>query len=175
MARVCLGNIKGPKGDPGPAGPAGPQGEPGYTPVKGVDYFTPEEIEGIVGFGLGPTSAELTSDDDLNNIKTNGWYCWEKSIPKNVPNIPYTTYMNTMRVWTHSGAVCCQELMDMSDSTCSGCKIQRIIYADLIGEWEWVNPPMMVGVEYRTTERWNGKPVYAKLDSVSASPTKYTK
>lgn len=33
------------------------------------------------------------------------------------------------------------------------------------GEWEWVNPPMVIGVEYRTTERWNGKPVYRKLVS----------
>ena len=34
------------------------------------------------------------------------------------------------------------------------------------GTWqpfEWDNPPMEVGVEYRTTERWMGKPVYTKL------------
>lgn len=29
--------------------------------------------------------------------------------------------------------------------------------------WEWVNPPMELGVEYRTTERYQGKPVYCKL------------
>lgn len=29
--------------------------------------------------------------------------------------------------------------------------------------WEWVNPPMLLGVEYRTAERFNRKPVYAKL------------
>ena len=29
--------------------------------------------------------------------------------------------------------------------------------------WEYVNPPMATGVEYRTTERYLGKPVYAKL------------
>lgn len=28
------------------------------------------------------------------------------------------------------------------------------------GEWEWENPPMALGVEYRTTERWQGKAVY---------------
>ena len=28
--------------------------------------------------------------------------------------------------------------------------------------WEWVNPPMIEGAEYRTTERYDGKPVYAK-------------
>ncbi len=34
------------------------------------------------------------------------------------------------------------------------------------GVWEphgWNNPPMIPGVEYRTTERWNGKAVYARL------------
>lgn len=29
--------------------------------------------------------------------------------------------------------------------------------------WEWVNPPMQVGVEYRTTERFLGQPVYTML------------
>ena len=28
------------------------------------------------------------------------------------------------------------------------------------GEWEYINPPMVYGVEYRTTERNNGLPVY---------------
>ena len=31
------------------------------------------------------------------------------------------------------------------------------------GQWEYENPPMVFGVEYRTTERWNGKAVYTKL------------
>lgn len=29
--------------------------------------------------------------------------------------------------------------------------------------YEWINPPMLPGIEYRTTERWNGKVVYTKL------------
>lgn len=29
--------------------------------------------------------------------------------------------------------------------------------------WEWVNPPMTLGVEFRTTERYLGKPVYVKM------------
>ena len=32
-----------------------------------------------------------------------------------------------------------------------------------VAEVEWANPPMIMGVEYRTTERYNGKPVYTKL------------
>ena len=36
------------------------------------------------------------------------------------------------------------------------------------GPWEWVNPPMEPGKEYRTTERYLGKPVYAQLFSIGA-------
>ncbi len=32
--------------------------------------------------------------------------------------------------------------------------------------WEYINPPMEDGVEYRTAERHNGKPVYAKTRSI---------
>ena len=41
------------------------------------------------------------------------------------------------------------------------------------GVWqplEWANPPMISGVEYRTTERHNGKVVYTKLIDFGALP-----
>ena len=41
--------------------------------------------------------------------------------------------------------------------------------------WEWVNPPMKLGVEYRTVERYNGKPVYAKLLNFGALPNSTSK
>lgn len=37
--------------------------------------------------------------------------------------------------------------------------------------WEWVNPPMLLGVEYRTTERYLGKPVYVKAVDCGAVPS----
>lgn len=39
-------------------------------------------------------------------------------------------------------------------------------------EWEWVNPPMASDTEYRTTERFNGKPVYAKRISFGSGTTR---
>lgn len=36
-------------------------------------------------------------------------------------------------------------------------------YCTVDGETEWLNPPAVLGVEYRTAERWLGKPVYTKL------------
>ena len=38
------------------------------------------------------------------------------------------------------------------------------------GECEWLNPPMVPGNEYRTTDRHNGHVVYAKAFSVDALP-----
>ena len=36
--------------------------------------------------------------------------------------------------------------------------------------WEWVNPPMELSVEYRTTERYLGKPVYVKAVDCGTMP-----
>lgn len=36
-------------------------------------------------------------------------------------------------------------------------------YRVVDGETEWINPPTVVGAEYRTTERWQDKVVYTKL------------
>ena len=38
------------------------------------------------------------------------------------------------------------------------------------GVVEWLNPPMILDIEYRTTERHNGKPVYVKLFDFGALP-----
>ena len=46
--------------------------------------------------------------------------------------------------------------------------IYRNLFAGTWGEWEWVNPPMVTGVEYRTTERWSGKAVYTQLLNAGA-------
>ena len=36
-------------------------------------------------------------------------------------------------------------------------------YRMVNGEAEWCNPPFVIGTEYRTTQRWKGNAVYAKL------------
>ena len=49
------------------------------------------------------------------------------------------------------------------------------IYNGEFGPWEWVNPPMILGVEYRTTERYLGKPVYVKVVNCGAMPASKSK
>lgn len=41
-------------------------------------------------------------------------------------------------------------------------------YRMVDGEQEWINPPMAFGEVYRTTERFNGKPVYACAAEIPA-------
>lgn len=47
------------------------------------------------------------------------------------------------------------------DKTCSQWRM--IKYNGVWQPFEWINPPLVPGVEYRTTERYLGKPVYCKL------------
>lgn len=43
-----------------------------------------------------------------------------------------------------------------------GTLFKREKFESTWGPWEYINPPMSLGVEYRTTERYLGKPVYVK-------------
>lgn len=124
-----------------------------------------------VTMGKGATPVLLTSADDLNTIKASGWYVWTTSdAPKNVPSGANTTYISCMRVW-QNGNTCLQECVDSTDSGNEGCKVQRAIYGSTVYDWEWVNPPMDAEVEYRTTERYNGKIVYVKLVNFGTLPS----
>lgn len=52
----------------------------------------------------------------------------------------------------------------VEDANYPGC-----YYRVVNGVKEWLNPPMTIGGEYRTTERYNGKPVYAKAVQLDLS------
>lgn len=47
-------------------------------------------------------------------------------------------------------------------------KMFKNILIDVVSPLEYLNPPMVLGVEYRTTERCVGKPVYVKRFSTGA-------
>lgn len=47
---------------------------------------------------------------------------------------------------------------------------ERMVVNGKFYEWEWVNPILEPGIEYRTTERWNGKPVWKSLTKISGLP-----
>lgn len=115
------------------------------------------------GFGLGEGSKFLTPDDDLNEVWENGSYAWDAP-PKNAPTkggslIPYCS----MNVLNKGSDYNTHQII----YTFEGYEIHR--YYDgakkIWSEQAWVNPPMELGTEYRTTEQRNGKAVYKKLDT----------
>lgn len=123
------------------------------------------------GFGLGEQSKELTSDDDLNTIWQNGWYRWGSSRPQNAPNMSPGSgdagYIFA-RVTNYNDQNILQEYWSLNQAAQN--KARRICRNGVWGPLEWINPPMQLGVEYRTTERYNGKPVYMKLVDCGAGP-----
>lgn len=50
------------------------------------------------------------------------------------------------------------------DTTNSGC-----YYYETTNGVEWINPPMLLDIEYRTTEKWQGKAVYRKMVKYTSS------
>lgn len=112
------------------------------------------------GFGLGGGAKFLTASDDLNTIWQAGWYAWDTP-PKNAPTISGTLISYcSMIVLNKGGDYNRHQIVYMLE----GCELHRSM-AETVGEWEWVNPPLVSGVEYRTTEQRNGKAVYKKLDT----------
>lgn len=134
-----------------------------YSIVNALEKKAPS------GFGLGSNAKSLTADDDLNNVLTTGWYQWGwNAHPKNAPDNHWGLYGCTMHVFsTVPGGYAIQTVYDMSDDITHGCAIQRTVYwlssGSVFYPWEWVNPPMQTGAEYRTTQRFWGKPVYYKI------------
>ena len=119
------------------------------------------------GYGLGGAAKVLTPDDDLNNVWEAGWYAWDAA-PQNAPTvggslIPYCS----MNVMNKGSAYNVHQIF----YTFEGYELHR--YYDggkqTWSEYAWVNPPMMAGIEYRTTERYLGKPVYTKVVECSFS------
>jgi len=107
---------------------------------------------------------KLTSANDLNQIITNGYYYWRtNNKPANVPTENGADSLTAMRVWTEDGVTCTQEIMDMYSGSTHGCVMRRTVDGDEVYPWEWVNPPMEIGVEYRTVERHEAEPVFVTL------------
>lgn len=123
------------------------------------------------GYGLGTDSTELGASDDLDNVTNNGNYRWGSTPPANAPimnNYGGSGY-GYMRV-NNSTASNCTQTVYTCYSGMENCRQMRAKIDGVWQPWEWVNPPMFLGVEHRTTERYNGAPVYTKLIDFGSMP-----
>ena len=119
------------------------------------------------GFGLGGNSKMLTPSDNLDTLMQNGWFQYnENNPPKGTLPTALESYASLIRV-SVAGTTCIQEAFDPTDSDSHGVVLRRTVYGIGAGAkiypWEYENPPMKVGVEYRTTERFWGRSVYYKI------------
>lgn len=130
------------------------------------------------GFGLGGSATLLTSADNLDTLMKNGWYYYDTSnAPQGTLPTALASYANLVSV-SVAGNTCVQEAFDVSDSNLHGTVLRRTVYGLGAGAkiypWEWVNPPLSTDTEYRTTERYIGKPVYVKLVDCGTLPAQGT-
>ena len=129
------------------------------------------------GYGLGETTGKLlTSTDNCNNYTKCGIYHWgSTNIPVNAP--PTSTTDSTL--FTNNGILIVypseygivQEVRYYREPW---GRCFRYKYNNAWTPWEFVNPRLAVGKEYRTTERFLGKPVYTKLLDFGALPNTTT-
>lgn len=106
------------------------------------------------GYGLGGTNGKVVTD--ANNATNNGWY----TIYNGGSNLPGTSFGGSIHVKAYPTGNIIQNLYYTGHG---GGECRRICTDGTWGQWEFVTPPMYAGVEYRTTERYNGKAVYTKL------------
>ena len=119
------------------------------------------------GFGLGGSATLLTSADNLDTLMKNGWFQYNSNNPpKGTLPTALSPYASLIHV-SVAGITCVQEAYDVTNSVFHGTVLRRTVYGLGAGAkiypWEWVNPPLSTDVEYRTTERFCGRPVYYKI------------
>ena len=117
------------------------------------DHFAP------TGYGLGE-AVMITDGRSVDAIRQTGWFAWDID---GVTDAPFAAgYMLVTAGRVENNVT--QMIFDANYSDIGKNRMQVRTYG-LTGwsEWEWVNPPMEPGVEYATTEHYNGKTVYTKL------------
>lgn len=119
------------------------------------------------GYGLGDIPVNISDMNTLDNTAAPGWYRWMGGDSNKLGNA--FSYC-AIRVDSLDATAVLQTAVETSTRS---SMVRWKGYGDgSLGwsEWEWENPPMKAGVEYRTTERFMDKPVYAKLIPFGALP-----
>lgn len=116
------------------------------------------------GYGLGGVPKLLTADDDINAWHGNGYYRWNSlSVPQNAPTLLRSDGTG-MYMYEFGYAEGFTQVCGCAVDSSPGLICRQVFYAVPLqfGDWEYITPPMVAGVEYRTTKRIQQKPVFTK-------------
>ena len=140
--------------------------------TSGTGAITPDAIGAApAGFGLGTQGKAIT---DLNDATLNGWYYFGGGTLNTPTGISNSEYGSALVV-SRDGNSKTQYYTASNVGTTVGYDAVRYMIGGIWQPWEYVNPPMQLGIEYRTTERYNGNPVYAKLVDCGVMPNNTVK
>lgn len=118
------------------------------------------------GFGLGGVIVDAPENSegfaDANLITATGFY-------RAVRNVLYGGWHYIIHL-NYDSATALQLAAYVSGEV-YGAREKRL---NVWGDWEHTSPPMELGIEYRTTERYLGKPVYVKLFDCGTIPAQGT-
>lgn len=115
------------------------------------------------GYGLGKRAGKIITD--CNEATEGGWYYFgadSLNTPELILNHQYGALLvvprntNLTQLYYNPIITCYMAVRIKSNSGWE--------------PWEYINPPMSPGVEYRTVERYQGNPVYRKLVNFGALP-----
>ena len=110
------------------------------------------------GCGLGTTTSKtVTSVAALNDLTAGGWYYFALS-GTTFNNVTFN-YASVFVCPTSAKTSCFQELRPLA----TNYVLRRYLHAGTWSDWEIDNPPLMPGLEYKTSERWHGAAIYRKL------------
>ena len=134
-----------------------PKADGDAVPLKyAKDNFAPS------GFGLGTGCTVVSGNGD--NIRATGFYYFVPGSGRisGMSNDILSDYWYGEHVEFALYNVAYQRI---TYGSYRGRFVTRARLNDTWSEWEWENPLMSAGVEYRTTDRYNGAAVYKKVNS----------
>lgn len=142
------------------------------TPMPEIPEVTLESIGAApAGYGLGGRAQVLEQGTDLNDVVATGWYTTNStSAMKSLINVPEVFMTGggqpVFRVEICSPAWLVQTAYQIREvSPYLTVVAKRSCVGGTWQPWEYENPPLANGIEYRTTERYNNNPVYEKLEN----------
>ncbi len=145
-------------------------------PLTAADVDAAPKYYGLCGHTLIPSGADLDSYVQIGEYTTGGNANTQTILNCPVAVASTLTVRNALGAGNHyvtTNWANFEQILRPYNQV--GTSVRRLISTNGSGvttyhPWEWVNPPMANGIEYRTTERWRGETVFAKLFDFGSLP-----